>query len=244
MMSTIKAEFRKLLSVRSTYVVTALSLALVIFYAFYIQGWRLAAPELQSPDKLTGDVFGAVQAVTFFGGIIAVLLMSHEYRYNTIMYTLTSSNSRSKVLFAKILAISAFAIVFAILIGTISPIASYIGVHAHGHSLVPQTLDFGELIWRSLFYGWGYAMAGLLFVTLIRSQVGSIAALFVVPGILEQLLTLLLKENSRYLPFSTLDRVLNSDPKLIPTQAALVYGAYLVGGWIITWILFMKRDAN
>jgi ABC-type transport system involved in multi-copper enzyme maturation permease subunit len=160
------------------------------------------------------------------------------------MYTLTASNSRTKVLLAKILTISSYAVVFALLVGIISPIASYLGVHAHGHTLVPQTLHYGELVWRSLFYGWGFAMAGLLFATLIRSQIGSIAALFVVPGLVEQLLTLLLKEKAVYLPFTAIDAVLNANPKLSFAHAALVFAGYLAVGWIAAWVLFVKRDAN
>lgn len=249
MMATLKAEFRKLLSVRSTYIITGLVVALVIFFAFYIEGWRLTGPALHDPTQLAQAVTGAL-GTTVFCAIVAILLMTHEYRYNTIMYTLTSSNSRTKVLACKLIAISAYALFISALVGILSPTLVALGVHAHGHTLVPQTLHHGDLIWRSLFYGWGYGMAGLLLATLLRNQVASIAALFVIPDLGEQLLGLLLKHNTVYLPFNALNHVINngmSDPhngQLSPGKAAAVYSAYLIVGWLVAWILFLKRDAN
>lgn len=248
MITAIKAEFRKLLTVRSTYIVTALVTLLMLFVAGYIEGWRLTPQALHDPMQFTGDVLGAL-SLSVFGAIIAILLVTHEYRYNTIMYTLTSSNNRSKILLAKVVVISAYALFLTVLIGILSPIASNVGVHLHGHTLVPQTLHVGNLIWRSLFYGWAYGMVGLLLAVLIRVQVGAIAALFLIPGLVEQLLGQLLKSDAVYLPFSALDQVIGnmnvgSSAHLTPGKAALVFLIYLVTGWIVAWILFLKRDAN
>jgi ABC-2 type transport system permease protein len=249
MISTLKAEFRKLLTVRSTYLVTALMLAFVIFIAFYIDGWRLSGITLMDPNALAGDVLGALN-LTVFGAIVAILLATHEYRYNTIMYTLTASNSRTKVLISKFIVISAYSLFLAVLVGVLSPIMSHLGIHIHGNTLVPQTFHFGDLAWRSLFYGWGYGMAGLLIALLLRSQVAAIAALFLIPSIAEQLLSLLLRKNAVYLPFTALSQVIDSGMaragggSLTPGRAALTFGCYLLVGWIAAWILFLWRDAN
>lgn len=251
MIPALKAEFRKLLTVRSTYVITAIVTAIVIFVAFYLEGWLLKGPTLNDPNQLSGDVTGALN-VTVFGAIVAILLMTHEYRYNTVIYTLTSSNSRNKILLAKFVTVSVYALVLAAFIGLLSPLMSYLGVHAHGHTLVPQTLHYADLAWRSLFYGWGYAMAGLLLAVLTRNQVASIMSLFLIPDLAEQLLGFLLfKHNAVYMPFHALVQVINGpsqgDPtssNLSPAKAAGVYCMYLVVGWIVAWILFVRRDAN
>jgi ABC-type transport system involved in multi-copper enzyme maturation permease subunit len=247
MISSIKAEFRKLLTVRSTYIITALVVIFVIFIAGYIEGWRLSAADLRSPTQFSGDVFGALNLIVF-GALVAILLVTHEYRYNTIMYTLTSSNSRSKVLLGKIVAISVYAVFLTVLVGVLSPIASNVGIHLHGHTLVPQTIDLWDIVWRSLFYGWSYGMAGLLLAVLIRSQVGAIAALFLIPGLVEQILTQLLKHTAVYLPFTAQGEVIGSKTMngdtLEPAKAALVFLIYLVIGWIIAWVFFLRRDAN
>lgn len=254
MLPVLKSEFRKLLTIRSTYLITGIVTALVLFVSFFVEGWNLGASGLHDPLQLASDVTGAL-GVTVLGAVIAILLVTHEYRYNTIVYTLTSSNSRSKVLFTKFIAVSVYAVFITLFIGVLSPLTSYLGVHAHGHTLVPQTLHYTSLAWRSLFYGWGYAMAGLVLAFLTRSQVGSIAALFLIPTLVENLLGfLLLKHNSVYLPFTALSQVLNgpsagggSNPtasSLSSGKAAGVYGIYLVVGWVVTYYLFLKRDAN
>ena len=248
MMATLKAEFRKLLTVRSTYIITVLIIIAVAFIAFYVQGWRLGPKDLLIPSQLSSDVFGAL-TLSVFGAVIAILLMTHEYRYNTIMYTLTGSNSRSRVLLSKVIVISVYALLLTAVIGALAPTLSYLGVLAHGHTLAPQTLHVGNLAWRSLFYGWSYGMIGLLLAALIRVQVGAIVALFVIPTAVEGLLTELLKHSAIYLPFSAQSEVIgdhgfNTGASLSPGRAAVVVMIYLVIGWIVAWVLFLKRDAN
>lgn len=251
MIQAIKTEFRKLLTVRSTYVFTLLVIVAVMLIAFFLEGWNLNPSELRDPGQLASDVTGAL-TLSIFGAVVAILLVTHEYRYNTIMYTLTSSNSRSKVLLSKFVVISWYALFLSAIIAVLSPVMSYLGIHAHGHMLSPQTLHYFSLAWRSLFYGWGYAMAGLLLAFLTRNQVASIVSLFAIPTIVEQLLGfLLLKHNAVYMPFAALDQVIGNGPSSGPTssnlsagKAALVYCVYLLVGGIVAYILFMKRDAN
>jgi ABC-2 type transport system permease protein len=245
MKSALKAEFRKLFTVRSTYIILGLTLALVIFYGFYIAGWRIDKADLMNPTTMANNITGAISTVSIFSALVAVLLFAHEYRYNTILYTLTAANSRSKVLLAKILTISVFALVFTTLAGVIAPLMVLWGIHAHGLHLVAQTLHYHTLVWKCLFYGWGYSMAGLVITALIRNQIGSIVTLFIVPGTVEALLGLLLKKNVVYLPFSALNTVIgNRLPDITPVHAAMVFGGYLVVGWIVAWILFLRRDAT
>lgn len=247
MLPTLKAEFKKLLTVRSTYFITLIVIVFVIFIAFYVTGWRLTAQDLRDPMQLASDVTGALN-VMVFGAVVAILLMTHEYRYNTITYTLTSSNSRSKVLWSKFIVVSVYTLIFAAVVAVLSPIMTYLGVHAAGHTLVPQTLHYANLAWRSLFYGWAYGMAGLILAVLLRNQIAAIVGLFVIHGVVEQLLSLLLKHNTVYLPFSSLDQVIgNTDPRIgniSPGRAALVFTAYVVVGWAVGWYLFLRRDAT
>ena len=247
MIPAIKSEFRKLLSIRSTYIITALVVLFVAFIAFYVEGWRLKPLELHEPQQLASDVYGAL-SLSIFAAVVAILSMTHEYRYNTIIYTLTSNNNRSKVLASKIVVISCYALFLTVIIGILSPLATYLGVHAHGHELVPQTIYYKDVIWRSLFFGWSYGMVGLLLATLIRLQAGAIVALFVIPAVIEPLLSQLLNKNAVYLPFSALSQLVGGGAvgggSLAPGKAALVFSGYLVLGWLITWIFFLKRDAN
>lgn len=245
---SLRAEFRKLLTVRTTYIITGLAILFLGFIAFYVQGWRLTGGSLLNPNLLSGDVMSAL-GITVFGAIVAILLMTHEYRYNTIAYTLSSSRSRSAVLVAKIIVISTYALFLSLLVAVLAPLLSYLGVQANGNVLAAQHFNLGDLAWRSLYYGWAYGMVGLLVAALVRSQVAAIAALFVIPSVVESLLTLLLKKNAVYLPFSALGQVIDKSGALgggalSPGKAALVFTGYLIVGWAIAWILFLKRDAS
>jgi ABC-2 type transport system permease protein len=249
MMTNLKAEFRKVFSVRSTYVILAFVFILELIFALYASGWRASAGDLHSPTTWANDVTSAVSAVSVFVALMATLLMTHEYRYNTIMYSLTLSKSRSQVLLAKILVISALAIIFTIIVGVLSPLLSDLGARAHHLTFAPQTLHYGTLVWRSLFFGWGYAMAGLLIAALVRNQIGAIVTLFIAPDTIEGLLSLVLKQHTVYLPFSALHTVIGQGMgtylnAITPAHAAEVFMGYLVVGWLVAWVLFVRRDAN
>ena len=247
MMQSLKAEYRKLFTVRSTYVILLIVLVLMIFFGFFISGWRIDSSDLHNSGTLAGDVTGAVGTVSLFLALIATLLMTHEYRYNTIMHTLTLSNSRSRTLLAKILILSSIAVIFTVVVGVLAPLLAVAGIHAHHLKLVPQTLHFGDLLWRCLLFGWGYTMTGLLLATLIRNQIGALLTLFIVPGTVEALAGLILKKNVVYLPFSALESVIGNSRysgSITNIHAAMVFMAYFIVGWIVAWSLFLSRDAN
>jgi hypothetical protein len=141
--------------------------------------------------------------------------------------------------------VSGFVIVASVIFGTLSPLLAELGWHLKGLSVVPQSLPVWDLAWRAIFYGWGYSMFALLLAMIIRNQVGAIITILFVPGTIESLLGLLLHENTKYLPFTALNSVLNNMPNMLAAgKAALLVSAYLLATAIIAAILFQKRDAN
>ena len=250
MIAELKAEVRKLVTIRSTYVIIGVALALEVFLGFFVSGIRAQVGALHDPQTLASDAGLAVHTLSLFSALIAVLLLTHEFRYNTISYSLTLSNSRSKVLAAKIIVMSVFAVCFTLITGALSPTLAILGMNVNHLHLVAQSIPYHSILWRGLFFGWGYTMVGLLFGALIRNQIGAIVTLFIVPGTVEGLLSLLLKQNIQYLPFSALNIIIGTGSGLgvITTitkfQAVLVFSAYLVVGWIVAWVLFLRRDAS
>lgn len=244
MIPAIRAEFRKLFSVRSTYVIFAAALGLEGIFALYAQGYKLTATTgLRNAQLLANQSNDAISAVSVFIGLIGVLLVTHEYRYNTILYTLTAASSRTKVYAAKFFAVSVVALVATAVLAILAPILTIIGVHVAGNSLVPQTIHVGDVIWRCLFGGWALSILMLFTALIIRSQVGAIAAVFLIPSTVEQLLTLLLKDKGSYLPFTSITAVLQKGSMSYQT-AALTGTIYLVIFGAIAYVLFLKRDAN
>jgi hypothetical protein len=169
------------------------------------------------------------------------------------MYTFAASRIRTRVLLAKIIVVSVFALLLSLTISVLSPALMYLGTLVKGLELAPQTFPIWDLLWRSLFFGWANSMIALLFAAIIRNQVGAIAALFLIPGPIETLLSLLLKHNTVYLPFTAMQQIVNAPQDgqqlmelrhLSPGMGAAVVCAYLIIGWCIAWLLFLRRDAN
>ncbi len=251
MMPALNAELRKLFSVRSTFILSGVVLLLVTFLSFWFGGYKANYEILNAPDVIMLGITGVVNTVAVIGALIAVLLVTHEYRYNTITYTLTASNSRGKVLLAKAAAVSAFAVGFTILVSLLTVGAALLGMQLQGADLIPQSIQFGDLLWRVLFFAWGYAMFGLLLAVLLRNQIATIVVLLIGPSTVEPLLALLLKGKSLYLPFSALNQVLlpphetnYSGDVLSAGKAALVVLVYIATIGLVAWLLFRRRDAN
>jgi ABC-type transport system involved in multi-copper enzyme maturation permease subunit len=258
MIAGIKAEYRKIFSIRSTYILIGLALAYMVLYDFYVVGFKggrdgLGLDALRSPFFLMIQVTRAssIAAPILFSSLIALLLMAHEYRYNTIMYTLTASNSRNKTLLAKIITITGLSIIFSLCVVILAPSLALAGLHAHHVVLGHQIFYYRNFLWRVLFFGWAYSMIGILLALLIRNIVAAIVALLLLPAVIEPLIGLLLNTNQQqYLPFTALTAVLNNGllrigPGLLSAErSAVVVLVYLVIGWAIGWALFLRRDAN
>jgi ABC-type transport system involved in multi-copper enzyme maturation permease subunit len=256
MLASIKSEFRKLVTVRSTYILSTIALVYMIFYNFYIVGFNVGHHLIYSPSNshyLMIEVTRAssIAAPILLSSIIAVLLMAHEYRYNTIMYTLTNSNSRNKSIFAKIVAVTGLTVVFSIMIEILSPLLVLFGAHVDHLKLAHQVFYYKDFFGRVLFYGWAYGMIGLLLAVLFRNIVAAIIALFFIPVTIEPLIGLLLSDHMKqYMPFTALTDVLNNGLLVnVPGQLSALRSAvtalvYLAIFWAVAWVLFLRRDAN
>jgi ABC-2 type transport system permease protein len=254
-MDTLNAELKKLLTVRSTYILIGFFLLLTWGLSFYVHGFSEKGIILDL-HFLDSTVTSVASTLSVAGALLGLLLMTHEYRHNTIMYTLTASNSRTRVLLSKIAAVFITVLVYSLVGALIALLCTRLGVAVAGHTLPAQDFNLVTYLAKIVFFCEGFAMAGLLFAALIRNQVGSLAALFVLPNTIEGLLSLILKHNSVYLPFTALGQVPvppsmaganiehSSMGYLTPAKGALVFTCYIVIGWIIAWYLFQKRDAN
>ncbi|MDB5184957.1 MAG: hypothetical protein JWN38_765 [Candidatus Saccharibacteria bacterium] len=247
MIPSFKSEFRKLLTVRTTYGISLVSLALTAFFCLYVFGYK-------------GNGAGALTALSFhqllsdgasigalFGAIVSALLVAHEYRYNTIMYTLTTNVHRTRVLAAKFGAIVIYAVLFG-LASTLVALGSFcIGVLLRGASLPYQDFNVWLDTARLIFSFIAYAIITGIIAVIARSIVVAIVALFLLPTTIEPLLTLLLRDNGKYLPFNAINSVqgaMSSNSALTPGAAFWVSCLYLAIGLFVAWLLFTRRDAN
>jgi ABC-2 type transport system permease protein len=250
MIPTIKAEFRKLFTVRSTYIMVIISLILIFLFAFWLEGYKGTSGSPAStlaPTALQEIITNGAGLSVLFVSIIAVLFMAHEYRYNTINYTLTVNARRTQVLLAKVFTITVFSLGYGLL-AVLTALGFYmLGLSLRDASLPPQDLNILTQVGKLIFYYIGYGLIGLLLAVVTRSIVMSIATLFIFPTTIEPLLGLLLKDNTKYLPFTALDSTVGAtmiQNTLTAGTAVLVSTAYLAAGLFVTWWLFVRRDAN
>src|SRR5665213_586187 len=213
MKNSLKAEFKKLLTVRTTYFISLFFLVLVGFLAFYVDGFKNSPPETlgalgqaKATLFIAGNLTQTASIISVAGGFIGLLLLAHEYRYGTIIYTLSASTSRTKVLLSKIIAVLVFTLVYSAIATTIAVVLMKAGASASGHSLPAQDVNYLTYVAKSVYYAEGFALGGLLFAALIRNQIGAFAALFIIPNPVEGILSLLLKHDSVYLPFTALQQ--------------------------------------
>lgn len=255
MMALLKSEFRKLLSVRMTYVVTLIGFVITGgLMSFYSMGMNDARMGGQDPRFMEGAILNNASFMAVFVCIVALLMVTHEYRYNTIMYTLTSSAGRTKAFLAKLAAIGIFAIAVTAFISVAGPLLVLLGMKLKGVEFaVSQTIPYLDVAWRCLYYGFGMATFAAIIAYIIRNQVGTIATFFVAINTVEGVIgSLLLKENAKWLPFTSIQHVVNVTPPegiggqgyWSPSQAALLFSVYLAIGTVIAWLLFLRRDAN
>lgn len=247
MIATLKSEFRKLFTVRSTYAIFIISLLIVALFAGYGDGFRATVEGLRRPDALMTESFNAI----VFGGLllafVGLLLVGHEYRYNTIMYALTDSNRRYKVLLSKFLAVSTFAVVTSLILAFFSPLCTLIGAHLHGVHVAPQHFDYWSVIWRCAFVGWGYAIYAFILSFIMRNQVGSIVTFLMIPLIGESIISHIFTKSAQYVPFGMLQAVATPQDlgnHTTSSHAVIVALTYMAVGLLVGTVLFLKRDAN
>jgi ABC-type transport system involved in multi-copper enzyme maturation permease subunit len=247
MVPAMKSEFRKLFTVRSTYFLIIFSLLIVALFAGYGDGFRASSGALQRPNALMQESYNAIEFAGLLLSFVGLLLVGHEYRYNTIMYTLTNANRRLKVLGAKFVAVTIFALVFGLVVAFFSPLCTILGAHLHHHLISPQHFDYWTVIWRCGLVGWGYAMYAFTLAVIMRNQVGSIVTFLLIPLLGENIISHIFTQTANYLPFAMLQAVVdptglgNHTTEHHAVEVSLVYVAI---GLIVSSVLFLKRDAN
>lgn len=254
MKTLLRSELKKLLSVRSTFIVSALVLFVNTAVAFYFEGWKGnsgSAAAMLAPTALNEIIINGVAVAVQATTIIAILFIVHEYRYNLITYTLTSSNSRLKVLLAKVMVISGFALGLVIVASLLGLASYWAGLSLRDATLPAQDLAPLSLAWRIGLFTVGSTIFAFLISLAVRSAVAAFAIVFVVAGTIETLLGILLKQNDVYQPFTALQQLLVppgeqtlAHGSLSHIEAAWVTVVYLLLGGLVSAWLFVRRDAN
>ena len=255
MFASLKSEFKKLLTVRSTYIITALVLLFIAFMSIYVFGYQQgtdASKIVSDPKLMMSALYVLFNVLATFAAVVVILLITHEYRYNLINYTLTASKSRLTVFANKLIVALAYSIVVGLVVTAITYFGVKLGVSLKGNTLAPQELPVLDLLWKYGSYLLGTVLFAAFIAFLVRGVVGAIVAFFIFP-VVEQMLSLVLKDNADYLPFKALDAIGNSGisgavaapmSNLTSLVALGVVAVYLVVVGAVTAVLFIRRDSS
>jgi len=251
-MSTVKSELRKLLSVRSTLFMIVVAFLLTSgLIAFWIYGFKNAeSVDIgggHNPGGLLHSIYASVAVMGVIFSIITVLSVGHEYRYNTIMYSLTNTNRRTKVFFAKFAVLALFALAVGTVLGVLSVVAFYAGLNVGNINAVAQHIPVADVLWRTVAYILGSVTFGFILAVIIRSLIGAIVTVMIVPSTIEGLLSLLLKDNTKFLPYTALNSLVSTEETIGRATSTFSLGivcAYAAVFGLVAYILFLRRDAN
>jgi ABC-type transport system involved in multi-copper enzyme maturation permease subunit len=182
MKASLKSEIKKILTTRATYGLSLFFLVLVVFVSFYVEGFRhtsiltdTTGPLAAAQEKVfvAGTLTQIASIISIAGALIGLLLVANEYRYNTIVYTFSSSKSRSTVLVSKIIAVLGYVFCYSLLSTILALLLIHLGIAASGHSLPLQQIHNLNYITKSVVYSEGFALAGILFAVVIRNQISN-----------------------------------------------------------------------
>lgn len=202
MIGLLRAELRKLATVRSTWAITAIGLLLVLGGAAPT-AFGTFAPFTGSAAQ-TADVFSGVGGASVIPLIVSLLAITTEFRHGTIGRTLQLTPSRTRVIAVK----GAAAVVFSVVFATLGVLLS-LAIGLIGAAQAGVGLTFGgavvEVLWQAYVALGLTALLGVAFGALVRSQALALAVALIWIFIGETLVGLWRPEVGRYLPFSALN---------------------------------------
>ena len=220
-----------------------IGLALAALVDFWILGFKDVEKAGVNSGVLSNALLNTTSTMGVFIAIITALMIGHEYRYNTITYSLTSVNRRIKLFGAKYVVLAVFALVYTAVVALLSWVFFAVGQSLAGVNTVAQQVQVWEVVWRSAVMSLGMMTYAFVISFILRNLIGAIVLILMMPTTIEGLLSLLLKEDTKYLPFTALNSLTNISTTQL-TSVLLTISAYVVGGLVIAYWLFQKRDAN
>lgn len=198
MIDALRYEWVRLTTIRSTYWLIGLTLALYLVLTMLVGisiddsnvGSLVDGRQTLAAMLTVGASAGfAPLLMAYILGIIGVFSMGHEYRHGMIRATLTAVPNRFAVVGAKLVSIAAVAAVAAVLtmlVGMFSAVV--VGLDVPIASMFTAELVLGVVVYTILF-----SWAGLAFAGLIRHQTAAVALLILFPTVIESIIRALLR---------------------------------------------------
>jgi ABC-2 type transport system permease protein len=255
-----RAEWIKLLSLRSTWWTLGLTVAVMTLFAL----GQAMSLDFMAQDPETAPALGAIHGAEIISGgyqigmitiaVLGALLITGEYSTGMIRSTLAAVPTRLPVLAAKAIAVS----VATALVTVLSLVLTYVITSPllAEHDLVPRLDDAQtwQIVAGMVYFLVASALFSLGMGTLLRSTAGAVTAsltvLLLLPGILQIIRLDWVQSLIDYLPqpaataFLTVsDATLGGPQELTPVAGLLVVAAYAVAPMALAAVSLRRRDA-
>ncbi len=248
MIPALRYEWRRLFSIRSTWIISVLYLALVGVVG--LLPIFVASPAAQSWEGLFSTPGNVLNAMIL--SVIAAQTFGHEYRYGVIRLTLSEFPAREKILIAKTLILSTYVVAMTLLawavLGAGGLIAGSEKVNSEASGFTISESQNSTQMWQVLAFGIGYCIFAMSITMLSRNLALGVTLPLLLATILEPLVGALLgiisdwfEPATKYMPLSSAQAWIVNAPDW--PQAGLVFAAWVVGIYFLASFFFIKRDA-
>lgn len=265
MIAALRYEVARLRTLRSTWWLLGISLVVTVGVALAVALVARSTDvevEYLAVALTGGSEFSGIPLPAVFAGLVGAFSFGHEYRYGTIRSTLGAVPSRASLIVAKLVVTS----LWALLLASASVAVGYLTVLlVPDHDLLASGVQWepvGRVIVGFLLVVVLWTVVGLSLAGIFRNLPAAIVFLLVIPLVVENILFALLQFVpalddvswlSKYLPFSAgTAMVAVFDPSdfdqpdfeiATPLQGGLTFGAFALLLFLLSWLLFGKRDA-
>lgn len=249
MISNLVYEWRRLWSIRATWIMT--------FVYLLIAGLLGAGPLFLGDGSFGTQTWAGLYSTNanflclVMLSVVASQFFGHEYRYGTIRLTLTEFPRRERVLLAKTLVLAVYVTISTFLgwavLGVIGAIAPAGSIGTEGPGLNINGGEASEL-WEILVFGFAYCVIAMSLTMITRNLALGIALPLLMFSVIEGLIVLfsgLAKGKMDWivdvLPFTNGTAWLTHLPD--SPNAGLIFAAWVVALYLIGSAMFFKRDA-
>jgi ABC-2 type transport system permease protein len=245
----IRSEWIKLRTVRSSVVLLIAIVVVSVGFAVLISSLSdLQSLRDDATQRLVPGLFGGAVFDRLLFGVIGVLMIGQEYRFNTIRVTFTGEPRRLRVVAAKaVVLLTGALVVAAVAIGAAVAISMPI-LRSRGVPVDLGAPGAGANIVGAVVECVIAALVGLGVGAIVRQPIGGIIFMTVWPLIVENIVASLLPKIGQWLPFFEGFRLVQFDrerPEHVFSRVGggLYFAAFGVLVVVIGGLLVQRRDA-
>jgi ABC-2 type transport system permease protein len=249
MIANLVYEWRRLWSVRATWIMT--------FVYLTITGLLGAGPLFLGDGSFGTQTWAGLYSTNanflclVMLSVVASQFFGHEYRYGTIRLTLTEFPKRERVVFAKTIVLAVYVTISTFLgwavLGVVGFIAPEGSIATEGPGLNINGGEASEL-WQVLVFGFAYCLIAMSLTMITRNLALGIVLPLLMFSVIEGLIQLfanLANGNMDWivdiLPFANGSAWLTNLPD--SPNAGLIFSTWVIGVYLIGSAMFFKRDA-